>query len=86
MPEICRFYGILVRMYFADHPPAHLHVLYAGREALVRLDDLTVVRGDLSPRALALTREWAVADRELLLHNWQRVQAGMAPVSVPPLE
>lgn len=69
MPEICRFYGILVRMYFADHPSAHLHVLYGGREAILRLSDLVVVRGELPPRALALTREWAVANHEVLLHN-----------------
>jgi hypothetical protein len=59
---------------------------YGGCEALIRLHDLAVVRGALPPKALALTREWAVANREVLLHNWDRVQAGMAPVPVPPLE
>lgn len=42
MPELCRFYGIVIRMYFADHGPPHFHASYGGDEALVSIDNLAV--------------------------------------------
>jgi hypothetical protein len=57
MPTICRFYGILIQMYFADHAPPHFYALYAEFEALIDLRTLEVIRGELPPRATALVRE-----------------------------
>jgi len=59
MPTISRFYGILIQMYFADHPPPHFHALYAEFEALIAIGTFEVIRGELPPRALALVLEWA---------------------------
>ena len=42
MPELCRFYGIVVRMYFGDHPPAHFHAVYGGDEAVIEIETLAV--------------------------------------------
>jgi len=55
MPEISRFYGIVIRMYFDDHSPPHFHAFYAEYEAVISIESLAVLNGELSPRALGLT-------------------------------
>ena len=45
MPEICRFYGIVIKMYFADHAPPHFHAEYAEHEARIAIDSLAVISG-----------------------------------------
>ncbi|MGP0592802.1 DUF4160 domain-containing protein [Nitrospira sp. T9] len=67
MPEICRFYGIVIKMYFDDHTPPHFHAEYAGDEALIDVNTLVVVSGRLPARAQALVSEWATLHREELL-------------------
>jgi len=57
MPEISRFFGIVVQMYYADHDPPHFHVRYAGQKALISIENLAVLRGALSSRALGLVTE-----------------------------
>ncbi len=47
MPEICRFFGIIIRMYFDDHSPPHFHAIYGGQEAQVGINPITVLRGGL---------------------------------------
>ena len=47
MPEISRFFGIVVQMYYADHDPPHFHVRYSGQKALVAIETLAVLRGRL---------------------------------------
>ena len=59
MPTISRFYGILIQMYFGDHVPPHFHALYAEFEALIDIQTLDVIRGELPNRAMALVMEWA---------------------------
>jgi hypothetical protein len=57
MPMIGRFYRILIQMYFADHAPPHFHALYAEFEALIAIQTLEVIRGELPTRAMALVLE-----------------------------
>jgi len=45
LPELCRFYGIVIRMYFDDHGPPHVHALYRGDEALVGIETLAILQG-----------------------------------------
>jgi hypothetical protein len=52
MPEISRFFGIVVQMYYADHEPPHFHVRYSGEKALFAIETLSLLAGRLSPRAL----------------------------------
>ncbi len=59
MPRISAFYGIVITMYWRDHPPAHFHASYAGHVAEVAIDTLEVIDGWLPPRALRLVIEWA---------------------------
>jgi hypothetical protein len=86
VPEISRFFGIVVQMYYADHEPPHFHVRYAGQKALIAIETLAVLRGGVSPRALGLVMEWAAIHREELMENWRlaRDQAQLEPIA--PLE
>ncbi len=74
VPEISRFYGIVIRMYFGDHNPPHIHAEYAGREARIDINTLAVFGGELTPRALGLAIEWASLHRQELLDLWQRAR------------
>ena len=59
MPEISRFFGMVIAMYFDDHPPPHFHVVHGDERAQVGIDPPGLLNGTLSPRALALVVEWA---------------------------
>jgi len=86
MPEISRFFGIVVQMYYADHDPPHFHVRYAGQKALISIENLAVLRGALSCRALGLVTEWAALHREELMQDriLARAEAQLNPIA--PLE
>jgi len=86
MPEISRFLGLIVRMYWDDHRPPHFHVEYGGREAVVVIDSLDVVRGHLPRRALALLAEWALQHRQELRADWERAERGEPILPIAPLE
>ena len=57
MPEISRFYGIVIKMFYNDHQPPHFHAEYSGGQMLVNLNTLAVIAGKLSPRATGLVME-----------------------------
>ena len=57
MPEISRFFGIVIRMFFDDHLPAHFHAEYGEYKAVVEIQSLTVIGGYFPPRALGLVVE-----------------------------
>lgn len=59
MPEISRFFGIVIQMYADDHHPPHFHARYAGRAARIAIETHQVLAGSLPPKALALVIEWA---------------------------
>ena len=63
VPEISRFFGLVIKMFYNDHLPAHFHAEYGEHEALIEIDTLAVYRGDLPRRALALVLEWAAVHR-----------------------
>ena len=86
MPEISRFYGIVIAMYFDDHNPPHFHARYGGSKAAVRIGDLTISEGSLLPRVLGLVVEWAAKHREELMHNWELVQSDRQPNKIQPLD
>ncbi len=59
MPEISRFFGIIIKMFYDDHNPPHFHALYGEFEVLIDINTLAVFAGHLPPRALGLVVEWA---------------------------
>ena len=85
MPTICRFYGILIQMYFGDHVPPHFHALYAEFEALIDIQTLEVIRGGLPNRAMALVLEWAQQNRDALRQNWELCVQNQQPAKILPL-
>ena len=74
MPEICRFYGIVIKMFFDDHNPPHFHAEYSGHEALIDVNTLAVFSGRLPARAQALVNEWATLHQEELRSDWQKAK------------
>ena len=86
MPEISRFFGIVINMYYDDHSPPHFHAKYGASRAVIGLSDLTVLRGSLPPRALGLVMEWAVQHREELEANWRLCRTKQPLKSIAPLE
>lgn len=86
MPTVCRFYGIIIQMYFADHGPPHFHVIYNDYKAVVGILDFSVLHGDLPPKALGLVMEWARQHREELLRDWELATQKEMLQPIPPLE
>ena len=72
MPTIAIFYGMIVQMYWRDHPPPHIHVLYQGFEAVVDIATGEIFGGRLPPNAARIVREWVLRRRVELMDNWQR--------------
>jgi hypothetical protein len=75
MPIISLFFGIVIRMYFDDHPPPHFHASYQGFEAFIRIDDGEVIHGSLPKKAARIVRQWALDHRNELMANWARGEA-----------
>lgn len=72
MPRLSAFYGLVIYMYWRDHPPPHFHVEYGDRHALVGIVDGRVLAGSLPARALRLVREWRRIHVDELESAWER--------------
>ncbi len=86
MPEISRFFGIVISMFHADDEPAHFHARYGSHRATIRIEDLSVLEGHLPPRALGLVTEWAALHRGALRANWDLARKGLGLRRIDPLE
>ena len=86
MPEVCRFFGIVIRMYFSDHSPPHMHVVHQGNKAVVDFDG-NVIRGTIGSRTgLYLLRQWIELHRVELEEDWQLARSGQAIKKIAPLD
>ncbi|MBI4208786.1 MAG: DUF4160 domain-containing protein [Deltaproteobacteria bacterium] len=72
MPEISRFYGIVIKMFFDDHLPSHFHAFYGEYEILINVGTLSVVAGDFPPRAFGLLMEWTSMHQGELMALWEK--------------
>jgi hypothetical protein len=70
MPEISRFYGVIIYMFFYDHNPPHFKVKYSEFEANVLIENGTILNGDLPISKLKLVSAWAEIHKEELLNMW----------------
>lgn len=86
MPEICRFYGIIIRIHIRDHAPPHFHALYGEHEALIEINSLATLHGHFPPRASRLVLEWASMHQDEIMEAWERAQRAEPPGSIAPLE
>ena len=85
MPEISRFYGIVISIRFADHAPPHFHASYQGTIASIAIQSLEVIGGKIPDRALDLVIKWANIHRVELLDDWRRASAGLPVKRIEPL-
>ena len=85
MPEISRFLGIVIAMYYRDDAPPHFHAIYGEHEATVNIET-GELNGTLPARALSHVQEWRVLHRDELLRNWNLAQAQQPLPKIAPLE
>ena len=73
MPEISRFYGIIIKMFFKpkEHQPSHLHALYGEYVGIFDLQSIKMIEGDLPQKAQNLVSEWMIEHQEELLNMWE---------------
>jgi len=86
MPEISRFYGIIIAMFFDDHNPPHFHARYGSEKVVIEIGTLQVLGGNIPPRALGLVIEWASQHKDELLNNWELAKTNQAPEKIEPLK
>lgn len=86
MPEVSRFYGIIIAMFYNDHDPPHFHVRYGEHRAILAIEPIRTIGGAMPPRALGLVVEWAAMHQEELKANWIRARERHPLVAIPPLE
>ncbi|MBP6827249.1 MAG: DUF4160 domain-containing protein [Saprospiraceae bacterium] len=80
MPQISRFFGIIISMYFNDHNPPHFHAQYGDDECLIEIAGLTVIEGKIPSRAFGMVIEWATLHKDELLANWEKA-ANLEPLA-----
>jgi hypothetical protein len=85
MPEISRFLGISIYMFWSEHNPPHFHAIYGDYEITVTIDG-GVVRGEFPKRALRAVLEWLDIHHDELMDNWHLAQADKPLRAVAPLE
>ena len=85
MPEISRFYGIVIEMFFNDHSPPHFHAEYQGAQAQYDIRTLKLRKGKLPKKAHNLIVEWATEHQNELMRNWE-LASQLKPISkIEPL-
>lgn len=84
MPEITRFYGIIIKMFFKpkEHEPSHIHALYGEYMGEINILTGEMIAGDLPNKALELVREWLADHKDELQQMWTEQNIK----KLPPLE
>jgi len=85
MPIICQFFGIVIRMFFDDHPQTHIHAEYQGEKASFDLDGAIIADRISSPTAKRLIREWIDLNRSKIEADWAKAQRGEPLDPIEPL-
>jgi hypothetical protein len=86
MPEISRFLGIIIKMFYNEHNPPHFHAEYGDDLALIDIKRLSIFSGKLPPRVTGLVIEWATLHQKELLVNWQAARDKQELRKIAPLE
>lgn len=85
MPEISRFLGIVIKMFWNEHNPPHFHAEYGEYKIEIDIRTLAVLKGHLPPRVLGLVVEWAELHQQELLENWESMQTTTKYRKITPL-
>ena len=86
MPEICRFYGIIIKMFYQEHNPPHFHAEYGEYKAEIKIEDFGINRGFLPPKAMTLVWEWAMKHKDELIVEWNTAREQKPLFPIEPLE
>ncbi len=86
MPEISRFFGIIIAMYWDEHNPPHFHARYGQLNAAIAINSLEVLEGNLPPRVLGLVIEWASQHKKELMTNWKKARDEKILNKIEPLQ
>jgi len=85
VPEISRFYGIVIKMFWRDHPPPHFHAEYGEQQAVIAIGSGALLAGSLPRRASQLVRQWDALHRTELATNWHRARRPELAHPIDPL-
>ena len=86
MPEISRFYGVVIKMYFNEHNPPHFHAEYGEYEALIDINSMGIVSGKLPSRVLGMVVEWASMNQNQLKREWNKARNMESLGKISPLK
>ena len=86
VPELSRFFGIVVAMHYSDHPPSHVHACYGRHDAHIDIDTGRLLAGSQPPGAQRFVSEWLALHRVELLANWQRAASRQPLNRIDPLK
>ncbi|MEI6522281.1 MAG: DUF4160 domain-containing protein [Bacteroidota bacterium] len=75
MPEISRFFGIIIKMFFKDHSPPHFHVEFGEFRAIFNIQSQEIMEGSLPSKQLKLVQAWAVIHEEELIKNFNSLSS-----------
>ena len=86
MPQISRFFGIIIMMFYDDHNPPHFHAQYGDFKAIISINDFALLEGKLPAKTLGLVVEWAVIHQEELAKNWELMKEEKQMRKIAPLQ
>lgn len=86
MPEISRFFGIVIYMNFNEHNPPHFHAKYGKCEISICINNFQIIAGKFPPKAYLLLIEWANSHKSELMKNWHELRKEHQPKKIKPLE
>ncbi len=86
MPQISRFYGIIIMMFYDDHNPPHFHAQYGEFKAVIAIKDFALLEGKLPAKSLGLVVEWAVIHQTELMRNWELMKEEKQMEKIDPLQ
>lgn len=89
MPELSRFFGIIIKMFYeagGQHHLPHFHAYYQDQDAVYSIDEIELLAGELPRRQSRFVEAWAELHRNELIRDWELLQSGMKPQSIEPLQ
>ena len=86
MPEISRFYGIIIQMFYSDHNPPHFHATYGEYRVQIEINRLEVIEGEMPRKGLNLVLDWAELHKNELLDMWELARHEKPLLKIEPLK
>ena len=86
MPTLSVFFGLIIRMYYKDHQPPHVHVQYQGSNAIIDVLTGSMTEGDLPTRQLRFVQAWVEIHKDDLVADWELCRNGESPFKIEPLK